>query len=260
MKITESIILGIVQGLTEFLPISSSGHLTLGQHLFGLGDTPLLFDIYLHFASLLAVLFFFRTKILSLIRALYTQNMRNDRFEIIFILLSTLITAALIPLTKPVVLLIKSNPSYLIFTFLFTALILIFADKKLKSRSSRSTVSIFDSIIIGLFQGLAVFPGISRSGSTIFAGLSTGLKGEKAVEYSFLLAIPAILGAVVLEGRNLDSLSMDPLILISGCIASFIVSLLSLQLLVFLIKKTELKPFSFYLIIVSAFVFYHFWL
>ncbi len=260
MKISESIILGIIQGVTEFLPISSSGHLTLGQHLFGLGDTPLLFDIYLHLASLLAVLIFFRRKILSLISALFTRKMRNERFEIVFILLSTLITAALIPLTKPVVLLIKSNPPYLIFTFLFTALILIFADKKLKNRPSRTTISIFDSIITGLFQGLAVFPGISRSGSTIFAGLSTGLKGEKAVEYSFLLAIPAILGAVVLEGRNLDNLLMDPRILISGCIASFIVSLLSLQLLVLLIKKTELKPFSFYLIIVSAFVFYHFWL
>ncbi len=260
MTISESIILGILQGLTEFLPISSSGHLTLTQHLFGLGDTPLVFDIFLHFASLLAVLIFFRRKVLSLIRSLYSRNMRNERFEILFIFISTLITAALLPLTKPVVLLIKGSPAYLIFTFLFTALILIIADILLKKNPSRNSITLKDSIITGLFQGLAVFPGISRSGSTIFAGLTTGLRGEKAVEYSFLLAIPAILGAVVLEGKNLENISIDPVVLISGCIASFIVSLISLRLLVFLIKKTMLKPFSFYLFIVAFFVFYLFWI
>jgi undecaprenyl-diphosphatase len=260
MNVTESIILGILQGLTEFLPISSSGHLTLTQHLFGLGDTPLVFDILLHFASLLAVLIFFRKKILSLITSLFRKNMKNERLEILFICISTLITAAFLPLTKPVVLFIKGNPDYLIFTFLFTALILIFADRMLKKNPERNTITLFDSIIIGLFQGLAVFPGISRSGSTIFAGLTTGIKSEKTVEYSFLLAIPAILGAVVLEGRNVENLSMDPIVLISGFTASFIVSLFSLRLLVFLIKKTVLKPFSFYLLAIAAFVFYLFWL
>lgn len=259
MTISESIILGILQGITEFLPISSSGHLTLTQHLFGIGDTPLVFDIFLHFASLIAVLIFFRKKIISLVKSLYKKNMNNERLEILFICVSTLITAALIPVTKPIVLFIKGNPAYLIFTFLFTALILIFADRMLKKKPSRNTITLFDSIITGLFQGLAVFPGISRSGSTIFAGLATGLKGEKAVEYSFLLAIPAILGAVVLEGRNLENLSIDPIILISGCTASFFISLLSLRLLVFLIKKTALKPFSFYLLIAAGFVFYLFW-
>jgi undecaprenyl-diphosphatase len=260
MNLSESIVLGILQGVTEFLPISSSGHLTLAQHLFGIGDTPLAFDIFLHFASLLAVLIFFRKKILSLIKSLYQKNMRNERLEILFICISTLITAAFLPLTKPVVLLIKGNPAYLIFTFLFTAVILVFADRMLKKKPTRSTITLFDSIITGLLQGLAVFPGISRSGSTIFAGLTTGLKGEKAVEYSFLLAIPAILGAVVLEARNLENLSIDPFILISGCIASFIVSLISLRLLVFLIKKTVLRPFSLYLIMIAGFILYLFWL
>ena len=260
MTISDSILLGILQGITEFLPISSSGHLTLTQHLLGIGDTPLAFDIFLHVSSLLAVILFFRKKLISLFLSLFNSKMRNERQEILFLFLSTLLTVLLLPVTKPVVLIIKEKPDYLLFTFFFTAVILYSADILLKKKSSRGTITLIDSITIGLLQGLAVVPGISRSGTTIFAGLATGLKGEKAVEYSFLLAIPAILGAVVLEGRNIDMITMDSTTLFSGCVASFIVSLFSLQLLVFLIRKTILKPFSYYLVVLSAVVLYLYWI
>jgi len=252
--------LGVLQGITEFLPVSSSGHLTLFEYFLGASDTPLVYDVLLHLASLLAVLYFFRIKILSLIRSLYTKEMKEERREILFILVSTFITVTMLPLTKPVVYLLKSEPSYLLFTFMFTALILFIADYFLKKGTGRNKLCLKDAFITGIFQGFAVFPGISRSGSTICGGLISGIKGEKAVEYSFLLAIPAIAGASLLEIGKGTLSSIDFSIVSVGFICSFFSSLLSLKLLVFLIKKTQLKPFAYYLIAVSFLVFNIFWI
>ncbi len=260
MNITDSILLGTLQGVTEFLPVSSSGHLTLLQHFLGLGDTPLIFDIYLHAASLIAVVIFFRKRITDLTVSLFKKNRKNEKIEILFLLLSTVITALMLPLTRPVVYYIKEKPQFLLFSFLFTAVILLFTDKILKKRSGRSIISLKDSIMIGLFQGLAVFPGISRSGSTICAGLFSGLKGDKSFEYSFILAIPAISGALLLESVNADIKGLDIHILIAGCFSSLVFSLISLQLLSFLIRKTLFKPFAFYLIFLSFVVLKIFWL
>jgi len=260
MNIIDSLILGIIQGVTEFLPVSSSGHLTLVEHFLGAKEVPLLFDIILHVASLLAVIIFFRKRIMTLIQALYKKEMKSEKKEILFIIISTIITGSMVFMTKPAVLYLKKNPQYLIFTFIFTAVILLVADRLLKRKNSREELTVKDSIITGVFQGFAVLPGISRSGSTIFAGLISGVKAEKAVEYSFLLAIPAILGAVVLEMKSGGLGSIGLTVTLFGFVASFIASLLSLKLLVFLIKKTILKPFSFYLFALAAVILNIYWL
>ncbi|MCP4137207.1 MAG: undecaprenyl-diphosphate phosphatase [bacterium] len=265
MGVLESLILGIIQGITEFLPVSSSGHLNLTQyilaeHASGLSEVPLLFDILLHVASLLAVFIFFRKKVFSLLQAVYQTERTEERKEILFIIISTIITVAMIPLTKPVVHFIKKEPRYLLFTFLFTAIILIIAHFLLKKGPKRETITLKDSIIMGFLQGLAVFPGISRSGSTIFGGLISGLKGEKVVEYSFMLALVIIPGAAIWEMIGGTFGAIEAPALIAGSISSFAASYFSLGFLVFLIKKTQLIPFAIYLIILCGVVLKFMWL
>jgi len=180
--------------------------------------------------------------------------MKVERKEIVFIIISTLITAAAVPLSKPVSEFMKANPKYLIIAFLYTAVILIIADRLMKRKSGRENLILKDSLLIGLFQAVAPLPGISRSGSTICAGLISGLKNNKAVEYSFMLAIPAILGAGVLELRHLENANLDVSVLAFGFLSSFIASVLSLKLLVFMIKKTKLSIFAVYLVALSIFI------
>jgi len=281
MTLFDSIFLAILQGLTEFLPVSSSGHLTLFQHYLKVQNAPLIFDIILHVASLLAVMIFFRRKIISLIKAaidililfyikLFKNNLeekknsikseKQERVEIGFLLLSTAITVAFVPLTKPIVLYLKKDPKFLLFAFLFTAIILLIADYLMKRNTGSEKITLKNSIIIGFFQALAVIPGVSRSGSTICGGLISGTTSKKAVEYSFILAIPAILGAAILEYDSTLIQSIPVTILIAGFIVSFITSLGALRLLVFMVEKTMLKPFAFYLIILSSIVIYQFWI
>jgi len=255
MGILDSILLGILQGITEFLPVSSSGHLILLQDfLLGENKPPVAYDILLHIASLLAVILFFKNKILQLLKGVKDKEMKVERKEIVFIIISTLITAAAVPLSKPVSEFMKANPKYLIIAFLYTAVILIIADRLMKRKSGRENLILKDSLLIGLFQAVAPLPGISRSGSTICAGLISGLKNNKAVEYSFMLAIPAILGAGVLELRHLENANLDVSVLAFGFLSSFIASVLSLKLLVFMIKKTKLSIFAVYLVALSIFI------
>jgi undecaprenyl-diphosphatase len=251
MTFFDSIILGILQGVTEFLPVSSSGHLVLLEKLIGEKEVPLLYDIILHVASLLAVIIFFRKKIWELLKSLTQKKAKKDHFYILIVILSTFVTGGMVVFTKPVVYFLRENPVFISVSFLFTACILMVAQFLFKRASKNKEVGVKDSIFIGFFQGIAVLPGVSRSGSTIAAGLLMKIPAEKAVEYSFILSIPAILGALVLETAKGSMGSIDLSIAVAGFIASFAASVVSLKFLVLLIKKTVLYPFAIYLFIMA---------
>lgn len=254
MNIFESILLGILQGITEFLPVSSSGHLIMLEHLLGEKDVPLIYDIVLHVASLFAVLIFFRSKIIDLIKGALNPASKNEHKYIFFVIVSTFVTGLMVFVTKPAILFLRETPEYLSLCFLITASVLIIAQILMKKTKPDKEISLLDALFIGFFQGIAVLPGVSRSGSTISAGLMRKIPGEKAVEYSFMLSIPAILGAVFLESWKGSMGNIDFIVMASGFLASFLASLVSLKFLVFMIRKTVLYPFAIYVIILAAIV------
>lgn len=255
MEVSDSIILGVLQGLTEFLPISSSGHLVFAERLLCQKEVPLIYDILLHVASLLAVVIFFRNKLLKIAKGCCALKYNNFHKYVLLIATSSLVTAAMLVVTKPVLYFIKSNPLSLAVAFAFTAVLLLTAQPFFKKSGEKREISFKDAIFIGLFQGVAVIPGVSRSGSTIAAGLMRKISAEEAVEYSFILAIPAILGALLLETiKGGAAAAISPVVIIAGFISSFLSSLVALKLLVFMMKRTLLYPFAIYLFILSALV------
>lgn len=268
MSVVEGILLGLLQGVAEFLPISSSGHLALAQELFDLDDVPLLFDIMLHLATLGAVLLFFRRKIWSLLKVagrwLARRSLPEDNADvrtIVALLLGTAVTGVFgIVLSD----LVEDYSEKLICVgFFITAGLLIFSDaveerrrKKLLESGSdglvttRTGVRPLQGLGIGLAQGIGVLPGISRSGSTIAGALLCGVDREQAGEFSFLLSIPAILGAFVLELDDLDTIgdSVGVAPVLAGCVAAFVAGIFALSVLMKIVRKGKLEWFALYLI------------
>ena len=276
MTLLQGILLGILQGIAEFLPISSSGHLAIAQSLFGLDDVPLLFDVFLHLATLAAVCLYFRKKIWTLLKCFgrwitrrpLQENADFDKSDllcgsdqlgrrtIIAIILSTIVTGLIGILTSK---LIPELPVKVICCgFLITSVLLIVSAILEKRKSvnpslANNGISKKQSLFIGFMQGVGTLPGISRSGSTIAGALLCGVDRKAAGEYSFIISIPAILGAFILELKDLGDVSesVGLLPLIFGCIASFIVGYLSLALLMTTIRKGKLQWFACYLIPVA---------
>lgn len=234
MTLIQSLILAFVQGVTEFLPVSSSGHLNLIQHFFGL--TPSLsFDIFLNTATLLSVLVFFIAKF-----DFFKKNLVN-------IIIGTLPATVIGLLFKDQIEVIFSNIKLLPLFFLFTS-IFVFSTKFFKSNTE--TISIKQAFIIGLIQAFAILPGVSRAGSTIFAGLLLGLSPITAFNFSFSLFIPASIGAVILDYQNLSFSPQN----IPAFILTFLVGLVAL----FLLKKSLVNQkfwlFSIYTALLSIFL------
>ena len=295
MTIIQGILLGVLQGIAEFLPISSSGHLTLAQHLFGLDEVPLLFDVFLHLATLAAVILYFRKKVWKLIKVLgrwiarrpepETAELSDDllmgndkagRKTIIAIIISTAITGAIGVVTSK---LIPELPVKCICVgFIITSILLVVSSilsnrqNSLAENSENNAnaenaetavaktsneepkgISILQSVIIGLMQGFGTLPGISRSGSTIAGALFSKVDRKAAGDYSFIVSIPAILGAFILELKDLGevSQSVGAAPLIAGCAAAFAVGYISLVLLMKLIRRGKLQWFACYLIPVA---------
>jgi undecaprenyl-diphosphatase len=254
MTIIDSIILGILQGLTEFLPVSSSGHLVLVEKLLGHKDVPLLYDILLHVASLLAVFIFFRKELFNLAKECASFKFNKSHKYVLLILAATIVTTAMLFVTKPMMKSIKEEPVYLTVAFAFTAILLLIAQSFFKKAVPNKEITLKDALFIGFFQGIAVLPGVSRSGSTITGALFRKIPAAEAVEFSFMLAIPAILGALLLELVKGGFAFIDPVPSFVGFLTSFAASLAALKLLVFMMKKTILYPFAIYLFVLSALV------
>lgn len=244
MTTWEAIILGFIQGLTEFLPVSSSGHLELGQYFLGLENMPhyILFSLICHLGTLCAIFYVFFPQI----KSIFT----SQRTLLLQIILGTLPLFPLVLLLKPIKS-IFAQPQYLGPCFLCSAF-LIFAGVYYRFRSPSFSKPWKDSLTIGAFQAIAILPGISRSGATISAARLLGWEKEQAVTFSFLLAIPAILGGTLLEVMQLmttstaepSSLSIMPFIM--GFISSFVVGCLALWLLMRLIIQDKWIYFAWY--------------
>ena len=253
----------VIQGLTEFLPVSSSGHLSVAQHFMDVGEAGFTVSIFLHTGTLLAILIAFRKAVWGMIREFFLtifdlctmkfswKNMNDDRKMLFMVLIGTVLLVPVIFVkdffTAP------NGDGDIIFegaAFIFTATLLFMADSCVKGVKTPSEMTIKDALTVGFFQIVALFPGVSRSGSTISAGLFSGLSRKTAVTYSFMLGIPAIIGATLLELRGLAHEgfedNIDWFVLGSGMVVSLIVGLLAIKLVKILIKKEKFKIFAIY--------------
>ncbi len=255
MTILQSILLGALQGIAEFLPVSSSGHLVVFRNFMSLGDVPVLFDIILHTATLAVVIIVFRKVIgeilVSLFRLITGKKRPEDTVNLRLVLVvlgASVFTAALGFFIEGLG--FADKPKIVSVLFLFTALILILTRLIKTEGHGYDKIGPKTAVITGIAQGIAVFPGISRSGMTIAASLFSGISREKAAEYSFILSIPAIGGALLLELKDFGELTGDVSAgaIIAGWLSAFIVGYLSVLFLLSVIKKDKLHYFSFYLI------------
>lgn len=254
--------LGVAQGATEFLPISSSGHLVLLQHLFGLTEPELVFDISVHLGTLLAVITYFRTDLKAIISGCFQwvlnrirlgNDSHGNRQMNPDVWLAVLIVIGSIP-TAIIGLCLYRIVDQIFSSLLLVGVMLIVTGTMLwltrKPRSGGKGVSGFTikmALVIGLTQGLAIMPGISRSGSTIAIGLLLGLNRETAARFSFLLSIPAIVGAVLLGLKDITHMETAALsIVLMGSATAALVGYGALSLLVFIVKQGRLHLFSPY--------------
>ena len=254
MTFWQSLVLGVLQGVSEFIPISSSGHLVVMRAVMGIGEIPLLYDVLLHIATLIVVVVFFRERIVRILAATARWVLRRSRDDDAVDLKLGLLVVIATAVTVAIGLVIRRfdfqlYPRLVAVAFLVTAVLLVLT-RFTRGAAGYDAIGPRHALIVGAVQGIAVIPGISRSGSTIFAALASGVSRERAGEFSFLLSIPAILGALVLELRHLDELrsAVDPAALAAGFGAALVFGFLSLALLVRLVRGGKLWVFSLYLI------------
>ena len=278
MTVLEAIVQGIVQGLTEFLPVSSSGHLTITQHIMGVTENNLFFNVMLHLGTLVAVCAFYHKLIWRLIKAffgmlkdLFTgkfrfKEMDEDR-NMLLILIVGLIPLFLLFLPIPGTdMKVKDaaemlgDGKYFIFVgiaLMITALMLLLGTiASRRQQEGRSRMTALDAVVVGLVQCVAVLPGISRSGSTLAAGQMRGVNKQKALDYTFILAIPSILAAAVLEFKDaMDApggINVEILPLIVGVVIAAVVGYLSIVLFKWLLKTDKMIVFILYTALVGA--------
>ena len=269
MHIFQGIIIGIVQGLTEFLPVSSSAHLIFIQNILGV-ESSLAFDTFLHLGSLLAVLIYFRADIYKMIRAwllsigdILQHRFREGFYSDPYKRLAWYVILATIPVGIAGVFLeshvdaLFAGALYVPGFFLFvTGTILYLSQRMASGQIDMSHMGWFQSLFMGLGQACAIMPGLSRSGTTIAAGLVVGLDKEFAAKFSFILSIPAIFGAFILQLKDIGlSLGTDGAAVILGFIAAFISGYLAIKWVLDLIQNRSLDIFSYYCWIVGVIVF-----
>ncbi len=260
MHMYQAVVLGIIQGLAEFLPVSSSGHLVLFQNFFGITDPALSFDISLHMGTLAAVLLIFYNDIKAMVLSLtgsFTKMRSGKTLNDLLkqdknFMLAMMIITGSVP-TAILGLIIQKHTDFFFSSVPLVGLMLILTGiflwftKKFNTNNTEN-IGYKQALFIGLCQGIAVIPGISRSGSTIAAGLFAGIDRETSAKFSFLLSIPAILGAEFLSLKDCISttgLSFDQAT-IYGTITSFIVGFFALKLLLKIVKKGRLHYFAPY--------------
>lgn len=253
----EALILGIVQGVTEFLPVSSSGHLVLAKYLLGVRTGGAMFEVFLHFGTLLAILLVFRVKIGKIVVSVFRGRVlrvpgkgveftdRNQRL-VLLILLGSVPAGVIALLLGRKIELLFNSPLFAASGLVVTGLIL-FSTRFSGGKEGELKVS--DSLIVGFAQGVSLLPGISRSGATIGSGLLLGVDKETAFEYSFLLAIPAILAATCLELREAivhQGWTGEGLPVVLGTVSAFVFGYVSLRLLLKVVRRGRLSVFSYY--------------
>ncbi len=265
MTIFEAIIFGIVQGITEFLPISSTAHIIIVELLFGYNFPGLAFEIFLHIASVFAVMFYFRQELWAVITGFllyFREKNAENRVQFLFglyIIIATAITGGLGLILQSQVAEVMKTPPFIAAALLVTGTALVFIERfKQYGNRREENMTFIDSILVGLAQTVSVLPGISRSGATVIAGLWLGLDRNTAVRYSFLLVIPVILGSTVLAMGEMTSdfwfaLGTGPLII--SFIISFVFSLIGIVWLIDFLKKGRLIYIAVYCYVLAIFVY-----
>lgn len=255
MNAIQAILLGLLQGLTEFIPVSSSGHLVLAQHFFGIqAASDISFEIFLHLGTLLAVLLFFYKQIGDLTVSMFSygknikaESHRQNRTMVLYLVLATFATGAFYLVFEPYLKSAYDNPMIVAFMLIITGLLVFASDYMKNSSIPASNIGIVKSLLIGLAQGVAIMPGISRSGTTIAASLFCGMKRKDAAHFSFLLSIPAILAANVSEFEAIIHLESAQLLnYILGFVAAFASGYMVIAFLIRMIQRGSLKYFAFY--------------
>lgn len=255
MSAIEAIILGVIQGLTEFLPVSSSGHLELGKAILGDNSLPqesLLFTVVLHFATALSTIVVFRKEIVEIISGLF-QFKWNEQTEFSLKIILSMIPAAFVGVffNDQIEALFSQQIMLVGAMLILTGLLLFMADR---AKRTDKKVTYSSAILIGISQAIAILPGISRSGATISTSVLLGIDRERAARFSFLMVVPLILGKMakdLLDGGIAES-QMEILPLILGAAAAFLAGLVACKWMITLVKKSQLKYFSYYCLIVGT--------
>lgn len=236
------ILLGIIQGITEFLPVSSSGHLVIVQHILGINQNEIAISVILHLGTVFALVVFFFKDLLKLFT--------NFRL-LMFLLVVTVITGIIGLLGKDFFENLFSSTMPIAIALIITGIMLILTKKFMAGK--RNNISFKDAAILGFTQGIAIIPGISRSGITISTLLFRKIDRENSFRFSFLVAIPVIFGAAILELKKIDFvIKTESRNLLAGFMVSFLVGLLSLNFLKIVLKKAKFYYFGYYCIIIGV--------
>ncbi len=255
MSLLEAIILGIVQGLTEFLPVSSSGHIEIVKAIFNQSEITeggLIFTVVLHFATALSTIVIYRKDISEIFKGLFKFK-NNEEFKFSLKIILSMIPAAFVGIVfnDQIESLFMGNTLLVGFMLIITALLLLLADK---AKKTDKKVSFKNAFIIGVSQAIAILPGISRSGATISTAVLLGIDKEKAARFSFLMVVPLILGKVAKDlldgGFQIQDVHIVNLSV--GFIAAFITGLVACNLMIKLVKRSKLTYFSIYCFIVGV--------
>jgi undecaprenyl-diphosphatase len=242
VTLIEALILAVVQGLTEWLPVSSSGHLVIIQTVLGL-NPPLIFDVMLHVGTLIVVLTVFRKDIVDIIKAVIKRDFETDAGKLaLFIFVGSVPIAIIGFVFYDFFKSVFSNLLVVGVAIIITGLVIFVSEKRIGNRK----MGILDSLLIGFAQAVTIIPGISRSGITVATGLLRKIDKTKAFRYSFLLSVPAVIGATVMESRDLVLGNMDMAPLFLGATISMIVGYVSLMLLKKIVMNEKFHLFAYY--------------
>ncbi len=256
MSSLEAIILGLIQGLTEFLPVSSSGHLAIGKALFGIETADLSFEVVVHAATVLATIVVFWKDILALFRGLFKWQMNSETRYILLIFLSMIPVFIVGMFFKDSVESLFGSGLLVVGCALLVTALLLFLSETLTARRSGEgqKVSWKSALWMGLAQAVAVIPGLSRSGSTIAAGLLSGVSKQEVTRFSFLMVLIPILGEAFLDvvGGDFAASSVGMLQLVLGFIAAFVSGLFACRFMIAMVRKARLKWFALYCVLVGA--------
>jgi undecaprenyl-diphosphatase len=252
----EGLILGLVQGLTEFLPVSSSGHLAIGKALFGIETADLSFEIAVHAATVLATIVVFRKEIWKLLQGLFKFKINAETRYILLILISMIPVFVVGMFFKDSVEALFGEGLVVVGCALLVTALLLFLSEALKRRNAEGGPVTWKSALwMGLAQAIAVIPGLSRSGSTIATGLLCGVKKEEVAQFSFLMVLIPILGEAFLDlvGGDAATSTVGALPLILGFLAAFVSGLFACRVMIALVKKAKLKWFALYCVAAALF-------
>ncbi|MCB0421884.1 MAG: undecaprenyl-diphosphate phosphatase [Bdellovibrionales bacterium] len=271
MDLLQSLILGVIQGLTEFLPVSSSGHLVVFQKWLGVEQHSLAFDVAAHLGTLMAVITVYRKSLVAVLRGsasyLKTRKLTPAVWLFVVTFVGSLPTAFIGLAFKEQFESLFSNLTAVSIFLCITGVVLFFSDRyqvesehsarvDLNDLKDTKMISLTKALLIGVAQGLAIAPGVSRSGSTIAVALFLGVKRQAAAQFSFALSVPAVLGAALLQLKDISEFSNEVLLSLGvGFVVSYMAGLAGLLGLLFLVQKGRLRYFSFYLWIFGGAVF-----